>query len=84
MKTLPLGSAKSTSSPTICFWLVSRTTRWCCGSAPFDMIARSSTASFENVKRIGVCIIAGGRERSIRTLICHEPLASVTSGVLIA
>src|SRR5580658_1924813 len=46
------------------------------------MMARSSTASLENVNRIGVCIIAGGRDRSMRTLRCHVPLLSVASGVL--
>src|SRR5580700_8706286 len=47
------------------------------------MMARSSTTSFENVKRIGVCIIDGGRARSMRTLTCHSPDFSSTEGVLI-
>ena len=47
------------------------------------MIARSSTASFENVKRIGMCIIGGGRDMSMRTLMCHSPERSATEVVLI-
>src|SRR5215472_6351264 len=47
------------------------------------MMARSSTASFEKVKRIGACIMGGARGKSIRTLMCHSPFFSVTSVVLI-
>src|SRR5271166_2638229 len=46
------------------------------------MIARSSMTSFEKVKRIGVCIIGGARDKSMRTLMCHSPDFSSTDGVL--
>lgn len=46
------------------------------------MMARSSTASLEKVKRIGMCIIGGGRARSMRTLTCHSPWLSATLVVL--
>src|SRR5580692_6693238 len=45
------------------------------------MIARSSTASFENVKIMVVCIMLGARAMSMRTLRCHSPLFSSTEGV---